>query len=139
MKIKTQAMIYTEQNWDMNDERTRRYLESESYKKGREDSIRMLEEAAKSNIDITVDIDKDFFENLYDQLFEVNIKKLIDETKMSGPVADGSSATIVYGIRPCFITVGVGQDIKKTTGEMAKINKVILEIFEKAGLEGYYE
>jgi hypothetical protein len=140
MKIKTQAMVYTEQNWNMEDEGTRRYLESERYKKGREDSIRMMDEAAKSNIDITMDIDKDFFENLYNQLFEVNIKKLIDETTMSGPVADGSSAIIEYGIRPCFITVGISnQEMEETTGEISKINNVIFEIFRKAGLEGYYE
>jgi hypothetical protein len=140
MKIQTRAMTYTEPNWNLEDERTRTYIESEEYKKAKDDSIRRLEEAAKSNIDTTIAIDKEFFESMYNLLFEVDIKKLIEETTISGPAADGSSATIEYGIRPHFITVSISnQEKKKTTGEISKINEIILEIFRKAGLEDYYD
>jgi hypothetical protein len=60
MCIETIAMIYHEENWNMEDENTQKYVESEEYINSQIQRKSRMEEFAKDNINIIVDIDKDF-------------------------------------------------------------------------------
>ncbi|GHU75776.1 hypothetical protein FACS189461_2540 [Spirochaetia bacterium] len=93
---------------------------------------------SEMNINEVVNIEREYFENIYNRLFEINIKRIIEEAAPRGPVADGSSVNIQFGINPGFISIGIG-DPGRMSGEIGKVDQIIKEIFETAALLDYYE
>jgi hypothetical protein len=135
MKIETKAMIYSKPNWDLNNEMTRNYIESEEYKRLQKDNKKRHEIFREMDINETINIESIYFENIYDRLFEINIKKIIEEHEPK-IVADGSSVVIEFGANQSFISIGVRPG--STMGEIGKVDQIIKEIFEKASLIEYY-
>jgi hypothetical protein len=138
MKIETKAMVFSETNWDLNDVKTRNYIESEEYKKSKEERARRFEYYGKMNINKVVTIEKEYFENIFNRLFEIDIKKIIEEYNPREPAADGSSANIQFGTSAYFISIAIGEP-GSGTGEKGKADQIIKELFERADLLEYYE
>jgi len=137
MHIRTLAMTYQEQNWNMDDENTRRYVESEEFLN---DQVRLrdnMENHERNNIDIMMDIERDFFYDISNELREINFDNIIQENlQIAG--ADGSSVSIEFGTYLYNITITVWSP-RNTGGEVDKINKIVEKVFEKAGLIEWYQ
>jgi hypothetical protein len=89
MRIETIAMTYSKQNWNMEDENTRKYVESEEFIERQIHQKNIMEELAKDNINILIDIEKDFFEQISRKIWNINLSKIIRENKNSNG-RDGS-------------------------------------------------
>jgi hypothetical protein len=137
MDIKTMAMAYNEQNWNMNDENTRRYVESEEYKNNQIILRNRIEEFAKNNINETIDIEKEFFQRISNDIRKIDLENIIQENR-SIAGADGSTVSISYGTYLYFTTINVWTP-KNTKGEVIKVNDIVLEVFKKANLEEWYQ
>ena len=146
MDINTFAMTYQELNWNINDENTRKYTESEENK-----LIQLknnMEEYSRENISKTIDIDKDFFERINNDIWKIDLQKIFQENYntimwVDGSLRrrlgnDGSEVTIEYGTFQYYMSITVWNP-KDTGGEVGKVNDIILEIFRKADMESLYE
>ena len=148
MDIETIAMIYQDPYWNLEDEKTRNYIESDEYINSRIDLINTMEEYSKENIRKTINIEKDFFEKINRAIWEINLRKIIQENDprvvgINGRILrksglDGSDVTIEYGTYQYYISINVW-DPKNTGGEVNKINNITLEIFRRAGIDQWYE
>ena len=88
------------------------------------------------NINETIEIDKYFFEKIASDIWDIDIKKIIrDKNKIIG--FDGSDLTIEHGTSQYYRSITVWNP-KETEGEIGKINKIVLEVFDKAGLIEWY-
>jgi len=136
MHIETIAMVYQEQNWNMKDEKTRKYVESEEYINSQIQLKNRMEEFAKDNINIIMDIDKNFFENISIKIWNINLIKIIQENKNTIGL-DGSNIIIEYGSFQYFMSINVWNP-RNTKGEVEKINEIVLEVFKKANVDQWY-
>jgi hypothetical protein len=137
MKIETFVKNYEEPNWNLEDENTRNYVESDRYKEMQNHLKNEIEKYSKENINKTIDIGKIFFENIDNAIWEIDTKKLIQENNNKMGL-DGSDVTIKYGTFQYYLTINVWSP-KNNNGEVEKINEILMEIFKKANLEDWYE
>ena len=77
MHIETIAIVYQEQNWNMKDENTRKYVGSEEYINSQIQLKNRMEEFAKDNINVIIDIDKNIFENISIKIWNINLIKIL--------------------------------------------------------------
>jgi hypothetical protein len=137
MNIETFAQNFEQPNWNLQDENTKNYVESEKYKEMQIQLKNKMEEYSKENINKTIDIEKTFFENIDNAIWKIDTKKLIQEN-ISIMGLDGSNVTIEYGTFQYYLTINAWSP-KNIKGETEKINEILLEIFKKADLENWYE
>ena len=107
-----------------------------------------MEKYSKENIKKTIDIEKDFFERINNTIWDIDLKRIIQENdprlvELDGTVIkkaglDGSDVTIEYGTYEYYISITVWNP-KNTGGEVNKIDNIVLEVFRKAGIEEWYE
>ncbi|MCL2720751.1 MAG: hypothetical protein FWD47_05375 [Treponema sp.] len=136
MHIETIAMTYREENWNMEDENTRRYVESEEYINSQIQLRNRMEEFAKENINIIIEIDKDFFERISNEIWNINLMRIVQENN-SSTGRDGSSVIIEYGSFQYFMSINVWNP-RNTRGDVEKINSIALEVFRKANVDQWY-
>ncbi|MDR0315315.1 MAG: hypothetical protein LBH97_00270 [Treponema sp.] len=136
MRIETIAMTYHEQNWNMEDENTRRYVESDGYINSQIQLRNRMEEFAKDNINMIIDIDKDFFENISKEIWNIDLLKIVQENNNSSG-RDGYSVTIEYGSFQYFMSINVWNP-GNTKGEVERINAIVLEVFRRANVDQWY-
>jgi hypothetical protein len=134
INVETIAMIYQEQNWDLNDENTRKYVESEGYKNSQIDLKNEMEEYAKENINNIIEIEKDFFENIYNKLLEIDLIKVVQEEIIG---LDGYTVIIEFSLNDKIETIDVWCPSDRS-GEVEKINEIVLEVFSKANVSQWY-
>ena len=134
LNVKTITMIYQEQNWDLNDENTRKYIEGEGYINSQLDLKNKIEEYSKDNINISMKIEKDFFENIYNKLLEIDLNKVIQEEIIG---LDGYTVIIEFSLNDKIKTIDVWSP-KDRDGEVEKINEIVLEVFNKANISQWY-
>jgi hypothetical protein len=136
MHIETIAMIYQEPNWNMENQNTRRYAESEDYINSQIQLRNRMEEFAKDNINIIIDIDKDFFEQISNKIWNINLLKIVQENNNTMG-RDGSSVTIEYGSFQYFMSINVWNP-KNTKGEVENVNAIVLDVFRRANVDQWY-
>ena len=148
MDIETFAMIYEEPPWNIDDENTREYIESEEYKNSKIQLINTIEKYSEENISKTIDIDKEFFLIINEKILKIDSQKIFQENKstfmlIDGNIRrkignDGSDVTIQYGTLQYYMSIRVWNP-KNTPGEASKVNDIVLEIFKKANMNEWYE
>ena len=139
MRIETIAMIYQETIWNMNDNYTRRYVESEDYINSQIQLKNEMKEFAKDNINVIIDIDKNFFEQISNEILKINFLKIAQDNNYTQSFGlDGSSVIIEYGSFQYFMSINVW-DPRNTKGEVEKVNGIVLEVFRKANVDQWYD
>jgi hypothetical protein len=83
-----------------------------------------------------IDIDKDFFEQISNEIWNINLQKIVQENNNSSG-RDGSYITIEYGSFQYFMSINVWNP-RNTKGEVEKINAIVLEVFRRANVDQWY-
>lgn len=91
-------------------------------------------EYEKDNIKFSMEIEEDFFHNIYKKLLEIDLVKLVQEEEDG---LDGYSVTIEFNINQERKTIDVWCPSLKS-GEAKKVSKIVLEVFKKANVSQWY-
>ena len=138
MQIQTIAMTYQETNWNLDDENTRRHVESEEYINSQIQLRNRIEEFAKENINQIIDIEEEFFTKISKEIWNIDLLKLIQENNNNSIGMDGSTIIIEYGLLQYSLSINVWNP-RNTRGEVEKVNAIAVEIFKRANVEQWYQ